>query len=197
MNNTDNKSEDIRIIDSVLKGDERKFSLLLNKYETAIFFRIKRYVKDEEVGRDLVQEVFEKVYVKLHTYNSTYAFSTWLYTIAERHTIDYLRKKKLQTVSIDKPLDGKDGEMEIQIPDANYVPADSRIIRKEISAKVDEAMNQLPEKYRAVLELRHFEEYTYEEISEELNLPIGTVKAHIYRGREQLAKLLKDLKSAY
>lgn len=196
MSKSTNKLEDLRIVEAVLAGDERKFSELLNKYEKAIFFRIKKYVRDDEVGRDLVQEVFEKVYVKLDTYNSTYAFSTWLYTIAERHTIDYLRKKKLETISIDKPVATKDGELEIQIPDSSKLP-DNKIIKKERYNIVHNAIDSLPEKYKNVIKLRYLEELSYDEISEELGLPLGTVKAHIFRGKELLIRAMKELRGTF
>src|SRR5699024_7465986 len=114
---------------------------------------------------------------------TNYAFSTWIYRIATNHTIDYLRKKKLQTLSIDKPVKTKGGEMQMQHP-AGAAHADRSIIQKQRKQIVREAIDGLPEKYRKVIQLRHMEEKSYQEISDVLDKPLGTVKAHIFRARE-------------
>lgn len=153
-------------------------------------------VRSHEQVEDLVQEVFVKAFDNLGSYNSDYAFSTWLYRIATNHTIDFLRKKKLQTLSIDETIKTADGEVEPQIPDDNY-EADRSVIRKQRSAIIHDAISRLPEKYRQVIEMRHMEEKSYQEISELLDIPLGTVKAHIFRAREMLYKSLIDKRDQF
>lgn len=188
--------EDDKYVKSALKGNEGAYKQLVKKYERPIFFHIKKMIKENDVLEDLVQEIFIKAFHNLSTYSNEYAFSTWLYRIATNHSIDYLRKKKLQTLSINDPYKTKDGEIEIQLPDSTY-EADAGVIKKERKAIVNEAIDSLPEKYREVIKMRHMEEMSYQEIAEELDLPLGTVKAHIFRAREILYKALIDKRGTF
>lgn len=140
---------------------------------------------------DLVQECFIKAFSALKSYSADYAFSTWLYKIATNHTIDFLRKKKLSTMSIDRPIQTRDGEVEYELPDTSYRP-DKHIVQDERRHLIQEAINQLPPKYNRVIVMRHQQEKSYEEIAKELDLPLGTVKAHIFRARALLYKYLRD-----
>lgn len=193
---SDSSREDAVYVKKARTGDEKAYRYLVDKYKRALYFHIRKMVKDDEVIEDLVQEVFSKAFNSLHSYSDTYAFSTWLYRIASNHSIDYLRKKKLKTYSINEPITTKSGEMEYSLPDETYA-ADRLILRKQRRNIVREAMNQLPDKYRRVIELRHMEEKSYQEIAEILNEPLGTVKAHIFRARELLYKSLKDLQGTF
>lgn len=188
--------EDDGFVIRALKGDESAYKDLVEKYDRPIYFHIRKMIKEKELVEDLVQEVFMKAFKNLATYSNEYAFSTWLYRIATNHTIDYLRKKKLQTLSINDPYKTKDGELEIQLPDETYA-TDKQVIKKERKKIVQDAITNLPEKYRAVIQLRHMDELTYDEIADELDLPLGTVKAHIFRARELLYKALIDKKGSF
>ncbi|MFY0685110.1 MAG: sigma-70 family RNA polymerase sigma factor [Balneola sp.] len=188
--------EDDGFVVRALKGDESAYKDLMNKYDRPIFFHVRKMIKEKELVEDLVQEVFMKAFKNLTSYSNEYAFSTWLYRIATNHTIDYLRKKKLQTLSINDPYKTKDGEFEIQLPDDTYA-TDKEVIRKERKQIVQEAIEELPEKYKAVIQLRHMDELSYDEISEKLDLPLGTVKAHIFRARELLYKALIDKRGSF
>ncbi len=188
--------EDDKLVERAVAGDQGAYRSLMEKYETPLYYHLLKMVKDKEQVRDLVQEAFMKAFDNLESYNTNYAFSTWLYRITTNHTIDYLRKKKLQTTSIDEPVKTKEGEMNIQLED-EHSETDRKIIRKQRSDIIHEAIEDLPEKYRVVIKLRHFEELSYDEISEQLDLPLGTVKAHIFRAREMLYKELKDRRSEF
>jgi len=190
-NASESSLEDDVLVKKAKGGDEKAYKELVDKYERALYFHILKMVKDREQVEDLVQEAFVKAFDNLNTYSTNYAFSTWLYRIATNNTIDYLRKKKLKTLSIDKPMKTKDGEMEMQLPDES-ASTDRDIIKKQRKKIVQNAIEDLPEKYRKVIELRHMEEKTYKEISDILDKPLGTVKAHIFRARELLYKALKD-----
>lgn len=188
--------EDDKLVANAVAGDQGAYKSLMEKYETPLFFHLLKMVKDKEQVRDLVQEAFMKAFDNLESYNTNYAFSTWLYRITTNHAIDYLRKKKLQTTSIDEPVKTKEGEMNIQLED-EHSGTDRKIIRKQRSDIIHEAIEDLPDKYRVVIKLRHFEELSYDEISEQLDLPLGTVKAHIFRAREMLYKELKDRRGEF
>jgi len=188
--------EDDKLVAQAVAGDQGAYKSLMEKYETPLFFHLLKMVKDKEQVRDLVQEAFMKAFDNLESYNTNYAFSTWLYRITTNHAIDYLRKKKLQTTSIDEPVKTKEGEMNIQLED-EHSGTDRKIIRKQRSDIIHEAIEDLPDKYRVVIKLRHFEELSYDEISEQLDLPLGTVKAHIFRAREMLYKELKDRRGEF
>ncbi|HMB98633.1 MAG TPA: sigma-70 family RNA polymerase sigma factor [Balneolaceae bacterium] len=183
--------EDDKLVKQAKKGSNDAFNKLVSKYREQLHFHIGKMIRDREQVEDLVQEVFMKAFDNLESYNTQYAFSTWIYRIATNHTIDYLRKKKLKTLSINDPVTTKDGEMNVQLPDENF-ETDRAIIRKQRKKMIESAISNLPEKYRDVIRMRHMEEMSYQEISDELDLPLGTVKAHIFRAREMLYKTLKD-----
>lgn len=196
INASESSLEDDVLVKEAIGGSESSYQKLVNKYQRALHFHIMKMVKDHEQIEDLVQETFVKAFDNLNRYNTDYAFSTWLYRIATNHTIDYLRKRKLKTLSIDEPVKTKGGEMEMQLSDET-AQTDRGIIRKQRQQMVREAIQGLPRKYRKVIELRHMEEKSYQEISEVLNKPLGTVKAHIFRAREMLYKELKDKKDHF
>jgi RNA polymerase sigma factor (sigma-70 family) len=190
-NASESSLEDDKLVSRAVKGDQDAYGALMAKYQKPLYFHVIRMVKDHEQVEDLVQEAFMKAFDNLDSYNTNYAFSTWLYRITTNHTIDYLRKKKLQTFSINEPVKTKDGHVDFQIEDET-AETDRNIIRKQRQDIIHEAIQNLPEKYRVVIEMRHLEELSYEEIATELDLPLGTVKAHIFRAREMLYKALKD-----
>jgi len=168
----ESRDEDSILIQKALNGDQRSFRRLRHKYHDAIFNLIARMIRNREEVEDLTQEAFIKAFTSLASFNDEYAFSTWLYKIATNNCIDHIRRKKLLTFSIDKP--------------------DKSIIADQRKKILDEAINSLPPKYRQVIILRHTEEKEYQEIARQLKLPLGTVKAHIFRAREMLYKYLRD-----
>jgi RNA polymerase sigma factor (sigma-70 family) len=186
----DSRDEDSRLIHEALAGDDRAFKRLMEKYHDAIHNFIFRMVHDREQVEDLTQEAFIKAFGSLKSFNEEFAFSTWLYKIATNNCIDYIRKRKLQMYSIDKPIESKDSDFTFELPDDSY-EADRELINDQRTVLLKDAINRLPEKYRRVIQLRHTEERSYEEIADILKLPIGTVKAHIFRAREILYKQLR------
>jgi len=168
----------------------------MKKYHDAIYNLIYRIIHERDQVEDLTQEVFVKAFASLKNFNEEYAFSTWLYKIATNSSIDYIRKRKLETFSIDKPIAMEESDYHFELPDTTYQP-DKSIIQKQRANLIEEAIGRLPEKYRRVIVLRHTEERDYAEIARMLKLPIGTVKAHIFRARELLNKYLRDKISHY
>jgi len=182
---------DIELINLALNGDQQAYREILKKYRTPLYNLLFRMVRNKMETEDLVQEAFIKAFTSLSTFNDEYAFSTWLYKIAINNCIDHFRKKRLKTYSIDKPIDSKDGEISREFPDPTYRP-DTTLLSKEKDKMIEEAIQNLPEKYRISILLRHKEDKSYEEISQILNIPLGTVKARIFRAREMLKKQLKN-----
>lgn len=193
---SESSREDDVLVQRAVGGDERAYSDIVEKYQRALYYHILKMVRNRDVIDDLVQEVFVKAFDNLNSYSTDYAFSTWLYRIATNHTIDYLRKKKLQTLSIDEPVKTREGEMQMELPDEDMA-TDRRVIRKQRSNIIRDAIENLPPKYRKVIQMRHMEEKSYQEIAEILDLPLGTVKAHIFRARELLYKALKDKREKF
>ena len=192
----ESRKEDSRLIAAALSGSQSGFKGLMKKYHDQIANLIFRIIHQQENVEDLTQEVFIKAFASLKSFNEEYAFSTWLYKIATNSSIDFIRKKKLQTFSIDKPVALEESDYTFELPDSTYEP-DKHIIQKQRTTILEEAINQLPEKYKRVILLRHTEERDYGEIAKMLKLPIGTVKAHIFRARELLNKYLRDKISHY
>lgn len=185
------KENDSDLISRAKSGDSKSYDKLLKKYKNSVYSLVLRMVRNSQEAEDLTQEAFIKAFNSLASFNEEYAFSTWLYKIATNNCIDFFRKRKLQTYSLDKPIQYKDSEIQHEIPDPDLNPEKS-IMASERNKLIKEAINKLPEKYHRAIVLRHSEEKSYEEIAEILGLPLGTVKARIFRAREMLNKTLKD-----
>ncbi len=182
---------DSELIHSALEGDQGAYKEILRRYRPPLYNLLYRMVRNKMDTEDLVQEAFIKAFSSLASFNHNYAFSTWLYKIAINNCIDYFRKKKLKTLSIDSPIDAKDGEIKRELPDVSFKP-DKNLLNEEKDKIIQQAIENLPEKYRVPIVLRHQEDKTYEEISEIMQIPLGTVKARIFRAREMLKKQLKS-----
>lgn len=182
---------DYELVDEAIKGDQNAFTQLSNRYRSQIYSLLLKMVRNKEEAEDLAQEAFLKAFNAISTFNKEYAFSTWLYKIAINNCIDFLRKKKFKTKSIDRPIETKSGEIKYDLPDSSYNP-ERRILRKEMSAMIQHAIKALPEKYKTVIVLRHIQSKSYEEIAAILDVPLGTVKARIFRAREMLKRSLKS-----
>lgn len=178
------------LIQQAIEGNEEAYKQLLENYRGAIFNLLFKMVHNKEETEDLVQEAFIKAFKALPSFNEEYAFSTWLYKIAVNNCIDHMRKKRLKTYSINKPVQSKDGEIERDFPDTSMSP-DKEILTAERANLISTAIDELPENYRIAIVLRHSDEKSYEEIAEILEIPLGTVKARIFRAREMLKKKLK------
>ena len=189
--NSASSEQDRAWVAKALAGDQSAYAALVKKYTNALRYHIARTVHSAHEVDDLVQECFIKAFGALGSYSSGYAFSTWLYKIATNHAIDFLRKKRLTTVSLEVSSPSGDGHTQMALPDEEYRP-DKHLVRDQRRELIRAAIDRLSPKYRRVIVLRHEKEMTYEEIARELHLPLGTVKAHIFRARKQLYKLLRE-----
>jgi RNA polymerase sigma-70 factor (ECF subfamily) len=187
----ESRKEDSALIQQALAGDQKAFQKLRLKYYMPIFKLINRMIRNREEVEDLTQEAFIKAFTSLASFNEEYSFSTWLYKIATNNAIDQVRKRKLQTFSINKPIESDENDFSFELPDTDPEP-DQELIAAQRKIMLDEAMNSLPAKYRQVILMRHVDEKEYQDIAKILKLPLGTVKAHIFRARELLYKRLRD-----
>lgn len=178
---------------AVEQGDQKAYAELMARYRDSIYFLLLKMVNNKDDAEDLTIEAFGKAFSRLHQYTPNYAFSTWLFKIASNNGIDFIRKRKLENLmSLDKPLgNDESGEMTMDIKSENLDPEESAIKKQKIKM-MREVVEKLKPRYRELVELRYFKEYSYEEISAKLDLPIGTVKAQLFRAREFLFNILKN-----
>jgi len=197
-NLTEKGKRDLKLITRALEsGDPTAYNELMKLYRDPLYFMLYEKVGDQELAKDLTIEALGKAFKKLHLYTPTYVFSTWLFTVARNHCIDYLRKHKLPTISIDKMMldeDGKRNTFDLISTDLN---PEQKMEKKQRIAILRQIVDQLKPKYRDLVKLRYFKEMTYDEISTTLDVPIGTVKAQLHRSREQLFKIMSGIKDAY
>lgn len=174
------------------KGDQKAYADLMNSYREPIYYMLLKMTNSSIDADDLTLEAFGKAFKSLSQYTPDYAFSTWLFRIATNNCIDFIRRKKNKLVSIDNLYTNIDGEeIGINIPSETLDP-EERIIQKQKIKYMREVVLKLKPHYRSLVELRYFEELSYEEISQRLSLPIGTVKAKLFRAREFLYNIVKD-----
>jgi RNA polymerase sigma-70 factor (ECF subfamily) len=191
---TQKHEDDLIIIRSVLSGDSSQFALLWQKYNKQIYANVLKIVRSIDDADDIVQDTFLKAFNALHSYNQTFPFPAWLYKIASNTCIDYFRRKRIRPISIEN-INREGGDIYDIIPDKS-IPIDDNIINNETKEELLKAVEQLPLRYKQCIQLRHFEELSYEEISLKMNLPLGTVKITLFRARKMLLNMLsnKDLK---
>jgi RNA polymerase sigma factor (sigma-70 family) len=187
--------EDIRVLDRMKEGNLDAFAIIFNKYKNSITRKImQRMNYDTQLAEDLTMDIFAKVYVKCLEYEKNYTFNSWLTRICDNYVIDYVRKKKVDTVSMDTIVgDGEDGEYQ-----ERYVKSDCKDpyqlkVKKERMEFTRKAVDELDEVTRTVVELRFFQEMSYEEISQELNMPMSTVKIRLHRAKDKLKEILEPV----
>lgn len=186
--------QDSELVEAAAKGDQRAYAKLMGRYRDSIYFMIQKMVNNREDADDLTLEAFGKAFSSLGKYSTDFAFSTWLYRIAINNCIDFIRKKRLETFSLDQSPEETESSnpnqigFEIESPDLDPEEA---IIREQRVLLVRNVLDKLNPKYRKLIELRYLKELSYEEISEETDLPLGTVKAQLFRAKELLYNMLR------
>ncbi len=197
-NLTEKGKRDLKLINRALEtGDPTAYNELMKLYRDPLYFMLYEKVGDQELAKDLTIESLGKAFKKLHLYVPNYVFSTWLFTVARNHCIDYLRKNKLPTVSIDKMMLDEDGKRTNFDLISDMLNPEQEMEKKQRIAILRQIVDQLKPKYRALVKFRYFKEMTYDEIATTLEIPIGTVKAQLHRSREQLFKIMSGIKDAY
>lgn len=189
-NLSDKAKKDYELVVRAVNGDQKAYADLMGRYRDAIYYMLLKMVNNESDAEDLTIEAFGKAFKNIQQYTPNYAFSTWLFKIATNNCIDFIRKKRANHISIDQGIDDDDAPTtDIQSPTMD--PEESMIYEQK-SKLMREVVGKLKPRYRNLIELRYFKEYSYEEIADELDLPIGTVKAQLFRARELLYNILKN-----
>lgn len=185
---------DYELVQRALENDQMAYAEIMDRYRDSIFHLINKMVFSSDDADDLTIETFTKAFQRLNQYSPAYAFSTWLFKIASNHTIDFIRKKRLNALSLDQGFANADGDvMEFHVRDEGLDPMET-LQKKERVALMRDVVSQMKPRYRRLVELRYFEEMSYEEISAELDLPLGTVKAQLFRARDILSALITPAK---
>lgn len=185
---------DLQLVDSARNGNQAAYAELMDRYRDSIYFMMLKMVKNTDDADDLTIEAFGKAFSRLDQYSPSFAFSTWLFKIASNNCIDFIRKKRIQVTSMDAGFTMDDGErMHIDAKSANLNPEES-IMQGQRVVHMRLLVSKLKPKYRELVEKRYFEELSYEEIAEEMNLPLGTVKAQLFRARDFLATMMGNTK---
>ena len=169
----------------------------MEKYRESIYFMMLKMVKHPDDAEDLTLEAFGKAFSRLEQYSPNFAFSTWLFKIASNNCIDFIRRKRIRAISIDQGYSNDDGEtIEISIKDSVLDPAEA-MQKEERIQKMRDIVDKLKPRYRRLVEMRYFDEMAYEEIAEQLDLPLGTVKAQLFRARDFLFQMMQNTKENY
>jgi RNA polymerase sigma-70 factor, ECF subfamily len=175
------------------EGRERAFRELLTRYERPVFSLVYRMLRDREQAEDTAQETFIKAFNAIQSYNPAYKFSSWIFKIANNLAIDHLRKRELDTVSIHGSVHAESDEAEertrITLTDSGETP-EEYAENRELGSQIEAAMGRLRPEYRTAILLRHVEGHSYDEVSEIMDVPLGTVKTYIHRARSELKELL-------
>ncbi len=188
---TEKAKQDYHLVDRALNGrDQQAYAELMNRYREPVYYMVLRMTGSPADAEDLTIEAFGKAFKNLENYSSKFAFSTWLFRIASNNCIDYLRKRSRSDIFDDDLGEASDYHKQ------NLLSQDStpeeEMLRKELLRKIRVVVEKLKPHYRKLVELRYYKEYSYEEIAEQLDLPLGTVKAQLFRAREFMQNLMGD-----
>jgi RNA polymerase sigma factor (sigma-70 family) len=192
------KTNDSELVRKAKEGDQQAFSMIMDKYRKSIYFTILKMVHNRDDAEDILMISFSKAFKNIEYYKEDYAFSTWLFRIATNSCIDFIRKKKLLLTPIEETIKESDQNTHVSaiVKDKSADP-EEKIIRDQKAKKMREIVEQLPQKYKQLIELRYFDELSYEEIANQVDLPLGTVKAQLFRAKDLLYKLYNPTKDKF
>jgi len=190
---SDKAVKDYRLVKkAVEEGDQKAYAELMARYKDSIYYMLLKMVNNRDDAEDLTIEAFGKAFRNIKQYTPDYAFSTWLFKIATNNCIDFIRKKRKMLMSIDRGFESdEDQDMTMDVRSEGPGP-DDVMMKKQKVLMMKDVVEKLKPRYRRLVELRYYQELSYEEISEELNLPLGTVKAQLFRAREFLYQIMKN-----
>jgi RNA polymerase sigma factor (sigma-70 family) len=183
--------KDYELVVLAREGDQDAYAKLLRRYWDSIFFMLLKMVHNKDDAEDLTIEAFGKAFKNLSNYTPEFAFSTWLFKIANNNAIDFIRRQKGKTIPIDNQGRNPEEESQYQLQ-SNVLDPEEELIRKQKAILLKDVVDQLKPRYSKLVNLRFYQEYSYEEIAKELELPIGTVKAQLFRAKELLYSILKN-----
>ena len=193
-NLSDKAKIDLRLVEAAKGGSQAAFGELMDRYRDSVYFTMYKMVKNADDADDLTIEAFGKAFSRIDQYAPNFAFSTWLFKIASNNCIDFIRKKRVKVTSLDTGYMRNDGEVIYFDAHSQTQNPEEVIIHGQKVKLMRDLVTKLKPRYRELVELRYFEELSYEEIAETLDLPLGTVKAQLFRAREFLANLIEKTK---
>ncbi len=180
---------------AVDEKDQAAYAELMERYRESIYYMLLKMVNNTDDAEDLTIEAFGKAFNRLKQYQPNYAFSTWMFKIASNNCIDFIRKeRKKRTMSIDTGMQNEDGEQVTYDIESDVRDPEEELIRNQKMKAMRQVVEKLKPRYRELVILRYFKEYSYDEIAQELDLPLGTVKAQLFRARDFLQNLMKNTK---
>lgn len=186
--------KDLLIVNRAKEGDQAAFAELMSRYREPVYYMLLKMIKNTDDAEDLTLEAFGKAFNRINQYSPSYAFSTWLFKIASNNCIDFIRKKRVSLTSMDHAYTNENGEaVGIQV-EGNFLDPEETYIKQQKVKTMREIVDKLKPRYKELIIKRYFEELTYDEIAEELDLPLGTVKAQLFRAREFLANVMRKTK---
>jgi RNA polymerase sigma factor (sigma-70 family) len=195
LNFSDKGKRDFVLVQDAKKGNQKAYAELMEHYNDPIYFMLLKMVKNETDAEDLTIEAFGKAFRNLDLYTPTFAFSTWLFKIASNNAIDFLRSKKSKQkhVSIDNTHEDEETGTTTSLSLIASTPdPEEKMISEQKEILLRNVIQKLHPDYKRIIKLRYFDELSYNEIAEKLNLPIGTVKARLFRSKELLSTILKE-----
>ncbi|HTO37433.1 MAG TPA: sigma-70 family RNA polymerase sigma factor [Brumimicrobium sp.] len=191
---SDKGQKDLAVVNRAKEGDQAAFTELLERYREPVYYMLLKMVKNNDDADDLTMEAFGKAFNRIHQYSPDYSFSTWLFKIATNNCIDFIRKKRVYLTSLDHSYTNEDGVgVSIEV-DSGELDPEEVFMRQQKVKTMQNVVEKLKPHYRDLVVKRYFEELSYDEIATELNLPLGTVKAQLFRARDLLANILRNTK---
>jgi RNA polymerase sigma-70 factor (ECF subfamily) len=191
------KKDYLLVLRALNEKDQRAYTELMGRYKDSVYFMLLKMVNNSDDAEDLTIETFSKAFKRLDQYTPQFAFSTWLFKIASNHSIDFIRKKRIKAVSIDQGFSNEDGESYVIPVKEDGLDPEESMQKDERVQRMRDVVEKLKPRYKRLVELRYFEEKSYEEISEILELPLGTVKAQLFRARDFMFELMKTTKGNF
>ncbi len=187
---------DFALIDkALLENNQQAYATLMDQYRKPVYHMILKMVRNVDDAEDLTIESFAKAFRNLHKFRKNFTFSTWLFRIATNNTIDFLRKRRIEMLSLQGS--NKEGEpIQLEVEGDELDPHELAI-KEQKADLIRMFVTKLPPRYQRLVKLRYFKERSYQEIAEELDAPLGTIKAQLYRARELLYDLVKEKKNHF
>ena len=191
-NLSDKGKRDLALVEKALNGNQMAYASLMEMYRESIYFMMLKMVRSDDDAEDLTIEAFGKAFNRLHQYSPSYAFSTWLFKIASNNAIDFIRKKRIKVTSMDTAYTNDDGEsVSLDVKSTEKDPEEVTMHAEKV-VMLREVVKKLKPRYRDLIEKRYFQELSYDEIAVDMGLPLGTVKAQLFRARAFLADMIKN-----
>lgn len=191
-----NAKNDFLLVIKAKDGDQKAYAELMQRYKDSIHFMALKMVNNKDDAMDLTVDTFGKAFENIENYKPNFAFSTWLFRIATNNCIDFIRKKRLKMVSIQKLSEEESNDKQFDIVSDTLNP-EQNAIKKQETEKLKNIVEQLPQRYRILITLRYYDEQSYEEIAQQMDLPLGTVKAQLFRAKDLMSKIMNQDKKNF